>query len=345
VARLGDARSRSPPCSRPSRPSASCIPGRRRRRAARSVARPCSGSPRGPPGDIADTTATLSFFAIGSSSVGNTYSWHFAWGLSGGSLDQTTLGSDTIDPGTFASHGTTITGLQPNTTYDVQAVATNTLSDEVDGPVLTFTTTDPCAAGHCLSLSGAHTPNTFATGADVTVTVHTGGYPTQWHVEWQSGSETGYPNHSSPEQSVPGNAPDQAYTVHIGGLTPSTAYTARIVATNTAVPVQTAEVDFTFSTLDSCSARRLPLDPLGGGAGRLRHERAHRREHRDLRHTDAVGARVQHRHVVQLVAAGADSPRLLGPRRRRRDADRPGPADAVPLPVRRGQQRGHGGGA
>ena len=209
-------------------------------------------------GDIADTTATLSFFAIGSSSVGNTYSWHFAWGLSGGSLDQTTLGSDTIDPGTFASHGTTITGLQPNTTYDVQAVATNTLGDEVDGPVLTFTTTDPCAAGHCLSLSGAHTPNTFATGADVTVTVHTGGYPTQWHVEWQSGSETGYPNHSSPEQSVPGNAPDQAYTVHIGGLTPSTAYTARIVATNTAVPVQTAEVDFTFSTLDSCSAGGCP---------------------------------------------------------------------------------------
>ena len=201
-------------------------------------------------GDILDTSANLTFFATGASTPGNDYTWEFVYGLHGGALDRSTPGTDTIAAGSFTAHSAVVGGLLPNTAYDVQAIATGPLGQEVDGPLQTFSTIDSCSAGHCLALSGAFAPNTFATAADISVDVVTGGSATQWRVEWESGSETGFP-HASAWQSVSAGA-DGYSTVHITGLAPSTSYSARIVATNDAA--QNAEDDFTFQTLAACSA-------------------------------------------------------------------------------------------
>ncbi len=209
------------------------------------------------PGDLGDTSVTLTFYADASSvALGDDFGWHVAYGETGGPLSQTASNGDTIVAGTFAPHTITVTGLQPVTSYDFLVVATDGLGHEVDNTVATVTTLDVCAAGHCLELSDVTVPNTYAGAVDVTAKVHTGGSDTQWHVEWQSGAETGYP-HAGPTQTVPGGPGDVYSTVHLTGLSPSTTYTAIVVGENSAAQgAQTGP--FTFSTLDACSAGTCP---------------------------------------------------------------------------------------
>ena len=206
------------------------------------------------PGDITDTTATLTFFAIGASTPGSDYTWQFVYGLHGGALDHSQPGPDTIAAGSFVSHSATLTGLQPSTQYDVQVIATGPLGQEVDGPLQTFSTVDACSQGHCPAVTDAAVAAVGPNSATVFGTVSTGTFDTTWTISVWTGAQSPQVVGSG---VVPGASGPTVVSAQALGLTGNSIYNWQLSATNVN---GTASATGTFTTPDPC-AQNLCADP------------------------------------------------------------------------------------
>jgi hypothetical protein len=135
---------------------------------------------------------------------------------------------------------TEATGLSPNTTYTVCLVSSSAFGSEQAAPV-TFTTL--IAAPAVESESSA---NIAATEARLEASINPGNSPTDWHFEY--GTAAGGYEHSTPVQRLPAKLTAAAVNTVLTGLTPSTTYHYRLIASN-ALPESTVYgSDQTFTT-------------------------------------------------------------------------------------------------
>ena len=205
-------------------------------------------------GDILDTSANLTFYAIGASTPGSDYTWQFVYGLHGGALDHSTPGPDVIAAGSFVPHSAVLTGLQPSTQYDVQVIAIGPLGQEVDGPLQTFSTADACSLGHCPTVSDAAVAAVGPNSATVFGTVSSGTFDTTWTISVWKGTQTPQVIGSGVVLGTDGPTVVSAQAL---GLTGNSVYNWQLAATSTN---GTASATGTFTTLDPCLSN-LCADP------------------------------------------------------------------------------------
>jgi NHL repeat len=159
------------------------------------------------------------------------------------------LGSGTSDVAATAN----LTGLQASTTYHFRAVGINSLAPGpagFAGPDMTFTTTPPSVVD---SESAANVTDRSAT---LKAEINPEGVDT--HYQFQFGTDSSFSSGTVPARPVDigSGMTDQAASVDLTGLQPSTTYHFRVVATNSAGTVNGP--DRTFKTLASVGATGLP---------------------------------------------------------------------------------------
>ena len=120
---------------------------------------------------------------------------------------------------------TVVSGLTPNTTYDVRLVATNSVGT-IDGAMETFTTPPPPPT----ATTGAATSLT-PTGATLNGTVNPGGAATTYVFQYGTSSSYGHTAPATPVSAGSGTTTVTASTA-VSGLTPNTTYDVRLVATD-----------------------------------------------------------------------------------------------------------------
>ncbi|MEA2458813.1 MAG: hypothetical protein QOC95_1785, partial [Thermoleophilaceae bacterium] len=158
-----------------------------------------------------------------------------------------------------------VSGLQPSTTYHYRLVATNP-SGTVQGSDVTFST---CASGVCGAAppavtTGPATP-VYATTATVTGTVNPEGQATTW--QFQYGTTTAYGSLApDPAGTLPADTTDHGVSADLAGLTPSTTYHYRLVATNPSGTVQGADQTFITPALPPPPSIAAKPDPMTFGA-------------------------------------------------------------------------------
>ncbi len=182
---------------------------------------------------VTGTSATLNGTV---NPAGSPTTYHFEYG--------TTTGYGTNTATISAGSGTTtqsvsapISGLTTGQTYHFRLVAVNTggSSNGDDASFKTFAA--PVAT------TGTASPVT-PVGATLNATVNPSGQPTSYHFEW--GTNTNYGN-LTPSASAGSDSHDHSVSANITGLTPSTPYHFRIVASNATGMTQGG--DGTFTTL------------------------------------------------------------------------------------------------
>lgn len=154
-----------------------------------------------------------------------------------------------------------ISGLSPNTTYHFRLLAASAEGGS-EGSDRTLTT------AIAAPLIGEQSAESGTAGATLSAEINPKGSPTTYHVEY--GPTAAY-DQSTAESSPIGSAGDDAdhsVSVHIGGLTPGTAYHFRFVATSSAGTGEGTDATFaTFSTPPAFGP--CPNDQLRSGAGAL----------------------------------------------------------------------------
>ena len=168
---------------------------------------------------------------------GVTTSVHFEYGLT------TSYGSSTATH-SYSGHTTqtvvaNISGLSPNTTYHFRLVGTNSGGTRYGGDRI-FTTFNPTGAP---VVTINPTTNVASFSATLHGSVYPHGLPTT--VYFQYGTTINY-GHATPVQTKAGNT-YQSISANINGLSASTTYHFRIVATNSAGTRYSS--DRTFTTL------------------------------------------------------------------------------------------------
>jgi len=168
---------------------------------------------------------------------GVTTSVHFEYGLT------TSYGSSTATH-SYSGHTTqkvmaNISGLSPNTTYHFRLVGTNSGGTRYGGDRI-FTTFNPTGAP---VVTINPTTNVASFSATLHGSVYPHGLPTT--VYFQYGTTINY-GHATPVQTKTGNT-YQSISANINGLSASTTYHFRIVATNSAGTRYSS--DRTFTTL------------------------------------------------------------------------------------------------
>ena len=134
----------------------------------------------------------------------------------------------------FASFDAPITGLAPTTTYHFRAVA-NDGTTTVQGPDMVFTTPAQIT-------TAAATAITY-NGATLNGTVYPNGAATTAWFEY--GTDTSYGNTTSPATDVGSGSASVPFDAPITGLTPTTTYHFRAVASNGTTTVQGPDMTFT----------------------------------------------------------------------------------------------------
>src|SRR6266576_3504265 len=168
---------------------------------------------------------------------GVTTSVHFEYGLT------TSYGSSTTTR-SYSGHTTqkvmaNVSGLSPNTTYHFRLVGTNSGGTRYGGDRI-FTTFNPTGAP---VVTINPTTNVASFSATLNCSVYPHGLPTT--VYFQYGTTISY-GHATPVQTKTGNT-YQSISANINGLSASTTYHFRIVATNSAGTRYSS--DRTFTTL------------------------------------------------------------------------------------------------
>src|SRR5262249_38771065 len=117
-----------------------------------------------------------------------------------------------------------LTGLSPSTTYHYQLIATNSVGKSASAD-MTFTTT--AAQPPTVSVSGV--TSITSSNAFISGTVNPNGLSTGYYVEW--GTNTSY-GMQGPGGSLDAQSSSVAVIAAMFGLSPSTTYHCRLVATN-----------------------------------------------------------------------------------------------------------------
>ena len=159
--------------------------------------------------------------------------------------DPQNLGSATTDVSALAE----ISGLTPNTTYDFEAVA-HSSQGTVDGAAAQFTSSPPA------SIDSQSASNVGPQTAELDVQINPEGTDTTCELQYVDDTDFQSTGFTGPNVvTVPCNPADLgagvgdvAALADIAGLTPSTTYDFRAVATNTLVPAGLDGADAQFAT-------------------------------------------------------------------------------------------------
>jgi hypothetical protein len=145
--------------------------------------------------------------------------YRFQYGLSSSYGSNTVITGPIADDGTFHSVSADISGLDPGTAYHFRVIAFNFVS-HVASPDLVFTTPDvPTIADSTATVIDAHSVRLAAAAGSP-------GTTTSIHFEYGTSAGYGAQSASAPV------GPDGSGSVIVTGLSPSTAYHFRAVATN-----------------------------------------------------------------------------------------------------------------
>jgi hypothetical protein len=156
-----------------------------------------------------------------------------------------------IDPD-FAEHPVEaqLTGLQPNSTYEVRLKAVNTAATHF-GSILTFSTSGPP------QISEIRARDATQGSVVLEAKVNPSGFGTSWHFDWGPTAAYGQSAPGNLEQFIGDGTKPVLVRAELTGLSAATVYHYRLVATSgeertTASPDQVAE------TLDTCGPVGLP---------------------------------------------------------------------------------------
>jgi hypothetical protein len=161
--------------------------------------------------------------------------------------------------------GQTLTGLNSSTTYHFQFVATNARGT-TSGPDATFTTAAPPSSGGASApatpptILGEAAPSVAADSASVSGTVNPNGSATNVLVQYGTTASYGLQTPAAPAGA--GTAP-QVVNQTLSGLSPSTVYHYRFVATNDGGTTLGPDVTFTTAVPGGASAQP-PPPPVQG---------------------------------------------------------------------------------
>lgn len=183
---------------------------------------------------------------------GQTTTYYFEYGTT------TAYGSQTTETsaGGAGRVSATLTGLSPNTTYDVQLVAVyGAGKTKVEGGNMTFKTAAPPSAP-----TASTQPATGVTETEATLkgTVNPDGEATEYFFEY--GTSTSFGQQTG-EVTLPTSESDQAVSATIKGLAPGTEYHFRVVAKNKLGSVP--GTDITFTTASTPPAKEPAKEPTG----------------------------------------------------------------------------------
>ena len=175
----------------------------------------------------AATRVTSSDAALGANVnlAGEAGGLHFNWGTAPGALTNTTfeLGVGVLSSSTAETQD--LAGLNPGTTYYIQAVADNASGSATAGNTLSFTTAAAAPTATNPSVTGV-----TDTTVQLAFTVNPNGADTKYVIEYGPGTLSS----STPAVDIGATAGDQNLTATLTGLTPGTAYEYDLVATNSA---------------------------------------------------------------------------------------------------------------
>jgi hypothetical protein len=170
--------------------------------------------------NITSTTATIAG-AVNPNSLATTV--HVVYGPTAAYGD-TSAYVDLPLQGTAVPLSTPLTGLSPSTTYHYQVIATNSAGESTSTD-MTFTT----AGGQAPTVTVTGVTYLTSSNAFIGGTVNPNGLPTGYYVEW--GTSTVYGMEGS-GGTLDAQSPTTTVTAGMFGLSPSTTYHCRLVATN-----------------------------------------------------------------------------------------------------------------
>lgn len=200
---------------------------------------------------VGTTTATLNGSA---NPNGLATSAYFQWGPTTSYGSATT--SQSLGSGTNAvSVSANLTGLTPSTTYYIELVATNGAGTTNGGDV-SFTTAPPGTPSPIPTPTPPTVTTSVASGISTTTatlngSVNPNGLVTNASFQW--GTTTSYGN-TTTSQSAGSGASSVSINATLNGLSTSTTYHARLVATNSAGTTNGSDVAFTTQSLSPTPA-------------------------------------------------------------------------------------------
>jgi hypothetical protein len=194
-----------------------------------------------PPGSVTGTTAAVSGTVNPVAPAGSSSAYDVNWRFE-------CIPSCNSDGGTVAADSSphavaeTLTGLEPNTAYEVSLVGSNVGASDSDGPILL--TTEPVAPAVQTLFAGPVDEDSAKLAGRVNPHNSTTTYSFQW------GTDTGYGNTVA---AMPETLPvDNSYhfvSAELPGLQAGRTYHFRLVATNSESGEETQGEDRTFMTL------------------------------------------------------------------------------------------------
>ena len=171
---------------------------------------------------------------------------HFEYRLVGEEGWTSTPNQEVNAAGSFAAD---ITGLSPNLTYEVRAVASNSLTSHVTDPTKATTV----AVAPAVETSPA--TDVTETGAVLNGTIDPIGLQTTYYFEYGTSTAYGSRVPAGIEAVAGGGREEKSFFRTITGLTPGTTYHFRLVATNSAGTTEGDDRSFTTIAVGGIPAR------------------------------------------------------------------------------------------